>query len=384
MEARGLIVLAAGGTGGHVFPARALAEALRARGWRLALITDRRGEAFGETLSDVETYLISAASPGGGVGGKLRALARLATGLLQARALLRRLKPDAVVGFGGYASVPTMLAAALARLPTIIHEQNAVLGRANRLLAPRVTRIATSFARVDALRPGDAARAVLTGNPVRAAIAAIGERPYPELAAKSGVLSLLVFGGSQGARVLSDVVPAAAARLCATTRKRLSVTQQCRAEDLERVRAAYRNAGIEATLAPFFEDLPERLAAAHLVIGRAGASTVAELAAAGRPALLVPYPFAADDHQRANARAVDEAGGGWLMPEPGFTAQALAARLESLLGRPAALGEAAAKARLAARPDAAAALADLTETVAARRLSGAGAPGGAARREAAA
>ncbi len=384
MGARRLVVLAAGGTGGHVFPARALAETLVARGWRVAMITDRRGEAFGETMDHVDTYRISAASPGGGVGGKLRALARLAVGLLQARALLRRLNPDVAVGFGGYASAPTMLAAAFAGRPTLIHEQNAVLGRANRLLASRMTRIATSFARVDGLRPADTARAVPTGNPVRAAIAAIARHPYPQLSEKTGTLSLLVFGGSQGARVLSDVVPAAVARLCKLTRDRLAITQQCRAEDLDRVRDAYRATGVEATLAPFFDDMPDRLAAAHLVISRAGASTVAELTAAGRPALLVPYPTAADDHQRANARAIDEAGGAWLMPEPGFTAEALAARIESLIGRPSTLSEAAARALDSGRPDAAEALADLTEAVAARDLAGAGTPRGDDRRRAAA
>jgi len=384
MGARGLVVLAAGGTGGHVFPARALAEALLARGWRVALITDARGETFGEAMENVDTYRISAASPGGGVGGKLRALARLAFGLLQARALLRRLKPDAAVGFGGYASAPTMLAAAFAGVPTLIHEQNAVLGRANRLLARRMTLIATSFARVNGLRLADEARTVTTGNPVRSAIADIGRRPYPELVEKTGVVSVLVFGGSQGARVLSDIVPAAVARLCSATRKRLSITQQCRAEDLDRVRDAYRKAGVAATVAPFLNDMPERLSAAHLVISRAGASTVAELTAAGRPALLVPYPFAADDHQRANARAIDEAGGGWLMPEPGFTAEALSARLESLLGKPSVLGEAASRARQAGRPDAAEALADLTEAIAAREHSCADAGCGDTRREAAA
>ena len=384
MSPRGLIVLAAGGTGGHVFPARALAEALVARGWRIALVTDQRGEAFGETMENVDTYRISAASPGGGVGGKLRALARLAFGLLQARALLRRLKPDAAVGFGGYASAPTMLAASLAGLPTLIHEQNAVLGRANRWLARRMTRIATSFARVDGLRAETAVRTVPTGNPVRAAIAAVGKHPYPSLTDETGRLSVLVFGGSQGARVLSDVVPAAVARLCATMRKRLAITQQCRAEDLDRVRRAYRDAGVAATVEAFFDDMPERLAAAHLVISRSGASTVAELTAAGRPALLVPYPYAVDDHQRANARAIDEAGGGWLMPEPGFTVEALAARLQALLGKPSTLSEAAARALAAGRPDAAEALADLTEAVAARDLAGAGAANGGARREAAA
>jgi UDP-N-acetylglucosamine--N-acetylmuramyl-(pentapeptide) pyrophosphoryl-undecaprenol N-acetylglucosamine transferase len=255
-----------------------------------------------------------------------------------------------------------MMAAAYAGFPTAIHEQNAVIGRANRILAPRVGRIATSFARLRNIQPQAAARAVHTGMPVRPAVVALRERPY-EVPRANGPLKLLVIGGSQGARVLSTVVPAAIALLPAAMRERLSLVQQCRPEDLERVRAAYAEARMAPTLASFFTDLPERLADCHLLIGRAGASTVAELTALGRPAILVPYPSAIDDHQTANAQAIDEAGGGWLMPEPAFTAEALAARLQSLFALPATLENAAAAARAVGRPDAAARLADMVQAL---------------------
>jgi UDP-N-acetylglucosamine--N-acetylmuramyl-(pentapeptide) pyrophosphoryl-undecaprenol N-acetylglucosamine transferase len=367
MSGKGLIVLATGGTGGHVFPARALAGALSARGWRLAIVTDRRGASFAVGGSDVETHRINAASPGRGAGGKIRGLMQIGAGLFQARALLRRLEPAAVVGFGGYASVPTMLAATYAGLPTLIHEQNAVLGRANRLLAPRVRRIAASFAAVERVRPRDAEKITLTGNPVRAEIAAVGEQPYPALQGRRGTLNILVFGGSQGAHILSAVVPAAIATLSTPSRARLAIVQQCREEDLDAVRAVYDSAGVHAELATFFDDMPQRLAAAHLVIGRAGASTVAELAAAGRPALLVPYPHATDDHQTANARAAEAAGAAWLMPDAGFTAESLGDRLDALMAEPEILDAAAAAALRFARADAAAKLADAVEATATRR-----------------
>ncbi len=354
-----LVVLAAGGTGGHVFPAEALAAELAGRGVRLSLVTDRRGGALGGYLGAVETHRIRAGGLAGkGVVARLRSTPELAWGTVQARALLKRLGPDAVIGFGGYASVPTMLAASFAGLQTAIHEQNAVLGRANRLLARRVGRIATSFAVVDGL-PADAAGKVThTGMPVRPESAAVRERPYPSLAG-DGPVHVFVFGGSQGARVFSDVVPEAVGRLSESWRLRLRISQQCRPETLEDTRGAYRELGVEADLSAFFGDVPERLAAAHLIIARAGASTVAESTAVGRPAILVPYPFAIDDHQTVNARCVDEAGAGWLMPEGAFTPEALAARLESLFGRPAVLDRAAACARAAGRADAAVRLADM-------------------------
>lgn len=360
---RSLVLLAAGGTGGHVFPAEALAGTLIERGWRLGLVTDRRGHAYGGTLGSIETFRIAAGGIAGrGVLSKLRGVAELGLGVLQARALLKRERPAAVVGFGGYASVPTMVAASMLGIPTAIHEQNAVLGRANRLLAGRVRRIATSYAQVAHLDEAWANKVVHTGMPVRAGIAALRDAPYPALGEDTPV-RLLVLGGSQGARVLSEVVPAALALLPQALRARLDVAQQCRPEDLTAVHEAYGATGIPATLESFFADVPERLSAAHLVIARSGASTVAELTTLGRPAILVPYPHAIDDHQTANARAVDEAGGAWLMPQPSFTADALAARLEALFTQPGTLARAAGCARAAGRPDAAARLADLVASL---------------------
>lgn len=354
-----LAVLAAGGTGGHVFPAEALAAELAGRGFRLALITDRRGGGFGGALADLETHHIRA----GGIAGKrftarIESVFELGLGMLQARSLLAKLKPDAVIGFGGYASVPTMMAATWAGLATAIHEQNGVLGRANRLLATRVRRIATSIDGTQMIPETAKAKVRLTGMPVRPAILAARDTAYSEITDK-GPLNLLITGGSQGARVLSDVVPAALAALNDNLKKRLTVTQQCRAEDLERVGKVYGEAGIKADLNSFFDDVPQRLAAAHLVIARAGASSVAEMTAVGRPSILVPLPHAIDNHQFVNAQAVDEAGAGWLMAEDVFTAEHLAGRLASLFENPRHLSHAATAAKRIGRPDAAHALADM-------------------------
>jgi UDP-N-acetylglucosamine--N-acetylmuramyl-(pentapeptide) pyrophosphoryl-undecaprenol N-acetylglucosamine transferase len=358
-----LVVLAAGGTGGHVFPADALAGALLERGCAVALVTDRRGGSYGGTLGKLDTHRIRAGQiTGRSPLRRLRGLLELALGAVQARRLLGRLRPAAAVGFGGYASIPTMLAARWARVPTVIHEQNAVLGRANRVLAPRVTRIARSFEHVVALRRQDAARAVLTGNPVRAAIAALSTAAYTPPTA-GGTLRILVTGGSQGATVFSRVVPAAVALIPEAARRRLVIAQQCRPADIEEARAAYAAAGFGAELKTFFDDMPARLTAAHLVICRSGASTCAEITAAGRPAILVPYPHATDDHQTANARAIEAAGAAWLMPEPEFTPAALAERLAALLEAPAVLAERAARAHALGRPDAAARLADVVLSV---------------------
>ncbi len=353
-----LIVLAAGGTGGHVFPAEALADELIGRGYRLALVTDRRGQAYGGVLGRLETFRIRA----GGIAGRSliqRAMAVIDLGLgsIQAWNLLGQLKPSAVVGFGGYASVPTMLAAIRRHLPTLIHEQNGVLGRANRLLAASVGRIATSFAKV-AFVQAESARVVCTGMPVRPAVLAMRDSPYPALDA-DGPLELLILGGSQGARIFSTVVPEALSQLPEALRRRLKVTQQCRPELLDATRAAYEGSGISTLLSAFFSDVPERLARAHLVLSRAGASTVAEITAVGRPAIVVPYPHAIDDHQTANAHALDEAGGGWLITEASFTPEALAKRLKDLFESPSTLEKAAACARAAGRPDAAFRLANL-------------------------
>jgi UDP-N-acetylglucosamine--N-acetylmuramyl-(pentapeptide) pyrophosphoryl-undecaprenol N-acetylglucosamine transferase len=326
------------------------------------LFTDRRGDAYGGTLGALESRTIPAGGLAGkGVAARARSLAELALGLLQARRLLKTLAPRAVVGFGGYASVPTVLAATAGGIRTVVHEQNAVLGRANRLLAGRVDRIATSFAEVAAVPPRAAGKIVHTGMPVRPAFAGAQEYVPP---ATDGEIRLLVLGGSQGARIFGEVVPAAVARLDPALRRRLVISQQCRAEGLAAADAAYRQLQVTVDLAPFFDDVPQRLAAAHLVIARAGASTVAELTALGRPAILIPYPFAIDDHQSANARALAATGAAWVLPQQGFDADSLAARLTELFaGDGANLSKAAAAARAAGCPDAAARLADVVGRV---------------------
>lgn len=357
------ILLATGGTGGHVFPAEALAGALSARGAALQLVTDPRGGTWKGTLAQYPVHHVRAASPSGGWRGRLAALVSLAIGVVQAVALLRRVQPAVVVGFGGYASVPPMLAARLLGVPGVIHEQNAVLGRANRLLSGGAAAIATAFATVRHLATGDR-RVRLVGNPVREPMRRLREVPYAPPTV-DGRLSLVVIGGSQGAAVFSKVVPEAVLALPAGLRARLSIVQQCRAEDLAAVRELYGKAGIAAELAPFFADFPARLAAAHLVVARSGASTVAELSTSGRPAILVPFPHATDDHQTANAAALDAVGACILMPQDRFTAGALAAHIGALLAEPQRLAAMAAAARAAGHPDAAQHLAALVIGVAA-------------------
>ena len=352
------VVLAAGGTGGHMFPAEALARELLARGERVVLVTDRRGKAFGDALPEVEVHRIRASSFGSGIMGKIRGVFELTLGAFQARRLMSRLKPAAVVGFGGYPSAPTVLLAQRAGVPTILHEQNAVLGRANRLAAPGAVQIATSFASVSTVKPADAGKLVFTGNPVRPNVTAVRDLSYPVLD-DGGEVRLLVLGGSQGARIFSEIVPEALALLPDALKRRIRIAQQCRPEDIEAAKAAFARAGIDAELSTFFRDVPDRLAGCHLAICRSGASTVAELAAVGRPALLVPYPYAMDDHQTANAQAVADAGGAWLMPQTAFTARALADRLTALLDLPATLTKAAEAARARGATDAASRLADI-------------------------
>ena len=355
------VLLAAGGTGGHMFPAQALARELLDRGDRVALVTDRRAGGFGPDLPQVETcYVAAGAVTGRDWLARAKGLLRLGVGYLQARHAVRRLKPDVVVGFGGYASLPGVMAAAHAGVPVILHEQNAVVGRANRLLVRRARAVATAFPDVEGLTPADRDKVVATGNPVRGAVAAVGRKPYA-VADSEGPLRLLVTGGSQGARVFNALIPQAVCGLPDDQRRRVEVAQQVRGGDHEEVAAAYDGCGVRPTLQSFFEDLPERLRQAHLVICRAGASTVAELAAAGRPAILVPYPFAADDHQTANARQFAEAGAGWLMPQDSLTPEGLAERLGALLANPAALARAASCARGFGFDDSAKRLADLVD-----------------------
>ncbi|TMJ58255.1 MAG: undecaprenyldiphospho-muramoylpentapeptide beta-N-acetylglucosaminyltransferase [Alphaproteobacteria bacterium] len=351
-------VLAAGGTGGHLFPAEALARELVRQGGAVHLATDRRADAFAEKVPGVAVCQVRAGRFGGGPLRIAYGVAEMAVGIVQARRWLRRLAPDVVIGFGGYVSVPTMLAAAQLGLPTIIHEQNAVLGRANRLLASRVGRIATGFAEIAGLRPADRVRIVHTGNPVRPTILAVGQTGYlpPE---PGRPIELLILGGSQGARIFSDIVPSALAALPAELRGALRVSQQARPEDRDRVTAELQASGIAAEIETFFNDVPARLARAHLVICRSGASTIAELAATGRPALLVPYPYATDDHQAANARAFADSGAGWAIAQSSLTPPLLSQRLAELLGDAARLSHAAAQARHLGRDDAAERLAAL-------------------------
>ena len=358
---RPLVVLAAGGTGGHVFPAEALAAELSNRGRALAFFTDTRGEAFRDFPGGVEIHRIRAGGLAGkGLVARLRSGADLLAGTIQARFILNKLRPGVVVGFGGYASVPTLVSACLSGFGTAIHEQNAVLGRANRLLARRVKRIATSFQKVGNVTNAAQAKVTFTGMPVRPAAAAVRERQYRAPGGQERI-RLLVLGGSLGATVFSDVLPKALGLLDGALRGRLSIVQQCRTEDLERVEVAYRELEVQAELSSFFSDVPAHLGEAHLFIGRAGASTVAELMTAGRPAILVPYPHAVDDHQAHNARAVADAGAGWCMPQDTFSPVSLAGVLQDLFGSPEVLERFAAAARDFGRPDAASRLADLVD-----------------------
>jgi len=353
------ILLAAGGTGGHLFPAEALAHELLHRGLAVDLVTDERGQGFGDTLPQVAVHRIAAGGVAGkGIGTRVQNMARLGLGYLQSRRLIHRLRPSIAVGFGGYPSVPPLLAAQHAGLGTLLHEQNAVAGRANRFLLKRASKVATSFARVKFLDQVPAGRRALTGNPVRPEIAALAAQPYvaPMPDAR---FNLLVVGGSQGARVFGELMPPAIALLSADLRGRLQLTQQCRAEDLDKVTAQYRALGLNVDLQPFFRDIPARLAQAHLLVSRAGASTVAELTAAGRPAVMVPLPNSIDDHQAANAAALAEAGGGWIAPQKDFDAARLAGLLADLITNPAKLAAAADVARRLGHRDAAKALADL-------------------------
>lgn len=355
-------VLAAGGTGGHMVPAAALATELMRRGHKVALVSDERGVRFPDLFDGIETRVVPASRLSGGPIGWLKAANAMRKGRAQARALYREFQPAAVIAFGGYASLPALMAAFSAKVPTVIHEQNAVLGRVNRLVAGKVAAIATSYADVERLKPGYEARTHLVGNPVRQAVIDLRIKPYPPLDEDS-IFRVLVTGGSQGASVLSQVVPDGLALLPVHFRRRLQVTHQARLEDIDEVRRKYAEHGIPAEIATYLPDLPERLAWAHLVIARAGASTVAELTVAGRPAILVPLPSATDDHQTANAREISGAGGARTIPQRAFTAQELAKQMQKLGLEPDALAHAAACARSVGRPDAARDLADLVESI---------------------
>ena len=369
-----LVLLAAGGTGGHLFPAEALANALKQHGVAVDLATDRRAAAYAGQFPARRVHVL----PSDTVRGRnplrlaLTALV-LGYGLLRAAFLLLRLRPVAVVGFGGYPTLPPVLAAWLLRIPRIVHEQNAVMGRANRLLAARASMIATGYPGILSRQPELAIKAVHTGNPVRAAVREAAARAYEE-PAEAKPFHLLVFGGSQGARIMSEIVPGAIERCATAIRARIRVVQQCRQEDIGEVRAIYARLGVSAELAVFFNDLPHRIADSHLVIARSGASTVAELAAIGRPAILVPLPHALDQDQLVNATALTTAGGALLIRQDEFTAERLARELSQLAARPAILAGMAAAARRAGRLDAAEQLADLVIRVAGIKQMGQNSP----------
>jgi len=363
--ARGVILLAAGGTGGHLFPAEALAHELNERGWTVHLATDDRAERFAARFPAAAIHPIQSAT----MGSKnpiavLRAFWKIWRGVRQASAIIARIKPDAVVGFGGYPTLPPLYAATRRKVPTLIHEQNAVMGRANRALAGRVDAIAGGFLPQDTSAVG--AKTVTTGNPVRPPVLEAAKTPY---AASTGEqpFRLLVFGGSQGAQFFSDAVPAAIALLSDAQRKRLVITQQARADDVARVKAAYAALGVSVEVSPFFTDMAARIAAAHLVMSRSGASTVSEIAVIGRPALLVPYPYALDHDQAANAAALAAAGGGEVHPQSSLSPERIASLIGGLMDDPKRLAAMAAGAKSAGRPDAARLLADLTEAIASKK-----------------
>ncbi len=363
---RGLIALAAGGTGGHLFPAQALAEELVRRGFIVMLFTDARGRKYGDRFPAVDIVQVSSSTLTFRKPWKLPfQLVRLLKGVSEARLRLGRNRPAAIIGFGGYPSFPPLLAASRMGIPSAVHEQNAVMGRANRAVAKGVDVIASSFPEIVNLPPALKRKVVFTGNPVRKAVLDMASAPYAP-PGESGTFELLVFGGSQGARFFSELMPKVLRELPVALRGSLHVTQQCRPEDIEAVRQAYAELGINATLETFFGDMPQRMAQAHLVISRAGASTVAELAVIGRPAILVPLPHALDNDQLMNARAFSRAGAGWVFKQDAIRPDQLAMFITKLRYEPETLRAAHEAARHFARPDAAQRLADVMERLVAQ------------------
>lgn len=357
-------LIAAGGTGGHLFPAQAFADEMRGRGWRVVLMTDERGRVYAkdfvaDAIEDVPAATLQLSNPLKAIG----AVFKITAGMQAARKRLAALDPAVVVGFGGYPSLPALTAAKAQRRPIVIHEQNAVLGRVNRHFAADAQVVACAFDRLDKLTPAAHAAKRVVGNPVRAPILAVRDHPYPT-PTDSSPLHVLVIGGSQGARVFGEVIPPALARLPTPLRQRLHVTQQVRAEQVETVGAFYKEQSIAAEAAPFFSDMAARLSACHLMIGRAGASTVSELAIAGRPSVLVPLKIATDDHQTANAESLVRVGAADCIAEDAFTVEGLAALLSQRLADPQDLTARALAAKSAGKPDAAKRLADLAESVA--------------------
>ncbi len=360
-------MLMAGGTGGHLFPAMALAQELQRRGHVVELMTDHRVESYGADFPAAAIHVVPAATPS--LRNPVKFVAAGVTilrGIGSALGKLRKSRPDCVIGFGGYPTFPPFLAANLLGIPGILHEQNAVMGRANRALGRFADLLAMSFNQTRFAERLSLEK-VVTGNPVRDRVRAVAGTAYPPLDGDSPI-RLVVFGGSQGAKALSDIVPAAIATLPDAIRQRLQIVQQCRAEDLDRVAETYRQAKVNVELAAFFTDLPERMARSHLVIGRSGASTIAELTVLGRPAILVPLPGAIDADQKNNALVMEQAGAGWVAEQATLSPQSLGTRLTELLVDPATLTSAAAAARALGQPRAVEKLADLAEMLSGKNL----------------
>ena len=358
------IVLSAGGTGGHMFPALALMEELLERGHKVSLITDKRGLAYHKIFKGIKIYQVGSASfTGKGFIGKLLSILRIISGIFEARSILKKLDVSAVVGFGGYPSFPTIRAALSIGIPTVLHEQNAVLGKVNRFMAKSVDAVALTFKNTDNVNWNRNKYTTVTGNPVRKEIVKIGNLYYPNLDEEC-IFRILVIGGSQGAKIFSEVVPQAISILPRASQQRLQITQQCREEDIEVVRALYEDMKIAVNLSTFIDDLPTCLRWTHLVIGRAGASTITELTAAGRPGIFVPYPHATDDHQTINTKEIMINGGGWVHHNNNFNAKILAKSLQRLIRNPSEVLTAAKAARKIGKPYAAKDLADIVERLA--------------------
>ncbi len=350
------ILISAGGTGGHMTPAAALVQDLKARGFRVELATDPRGMKFVKLFKDIKIHTLKSGTAGAGITGKIKGALNLGIGILKGLLLIKSLKPDLVIGFGGYPSVPAVFAAQRYDIPTILHESNAVIGKANLFLAPEAERIALTYPYYDGLEKTDMLKCVITGNPIRADIAALSKEPYPQ---RNEKLNILIMGGSLGASILSEVVPKAMALLTERQRSQIHIVQQCREADLDSVRAAYAEAKIEADLATFFEDVAYQLKSAHLFIGRSGASTVAEISAVGLPAIYIPLKVHEDEQQKKNAQGISHKGGAWIIDQDDFTPEKLSARISEFLNNPEILPKAAEHAKAFGKPDAAKKLGNL-------------------------
>ena len=355
------VLLAAGGSGGHLFPAMALAKQLMKEGCDVRILTDHRGARFKGEDTPYPIDIINSATLGGGLIGKIKTIFHLGLGVLQSAKIIKKFKPDVVVGFGGYPAFPPLLAAQKMNVPTILHEANAILGKANQMLAKGATKLALSLPAtkgMDVLQD----KCVVTGLPIRDEIIAAQNTPYPKLDDKSD-LNIFIMGGSQGASIFSDVLPDAISMLPEHIQARLNIVQHCREEDLQRTEEAYKKTKATATLKTFFDDVPDQLKACHLFIGRSGASSVSEVAIVGRPAIFVPMNHA-DMQQKVNADVVADVGGGWVMLQDGFTAKALSTRLETLIVQPDTFKTAATKSASVGQPNATKNLAKLVKSLA--------------------